>query len=87
MVGARNEMLACASPTAAVTPVGAFGTVDGVAAAEGSDTPDVPNPFVAVTLNVYGAPFVKLLTTHVVAGAVEVQVPAILLLESKAVAV
>jgi len=37
---------------AAVTPVGAFGTVDGVAALDAIDAADVPIPFVAGTLNV-----------------------------------
>ena len=37
LVGAVNVIVACASPLAAVTPVGAFGTVDGVAADEAVD--------------------------------------------------
>jgi hypothetical protein len=37
---------------AAVTPVGAFGTVDGVAALDAVDDADVPMPFIATTLNV-----------------------------------
>jgi hypothetical protein len=35
----------------------------------------VPIPFVAVTLNVYGAPLVKPVTLQVTAGATEIQVP------------
>jgi hypothetical protein len=36
----------------AVTPVGAPGTVDGVAGAEAADAALVPTPLVAVTVNV-----------------------------------
>ena len=66
---------------AAVTPVGAFGTVDGVAALDAVDAADVPIPFVAVTLKVYATPFVKLLTTHVLVLPLEEQVPATVLPE------
>jgi hypothetical protein len=65
-----------------VTPVGTFGIVDGVTAEDADDSEDVPIPFVAVALKVYGVPLVKPLTIHVVAGAIEVQVPATLLLAS-----
>ena len=87
LVGAVNETVTCASPLATVTPVGALGTVDGVAADDAVDCADVPIPLVAVTLNVYGAPFVNPVTIHVVAGAVATHVPAGLLLESIAVVV
>jgi len=70
-----------------VTEVGAFGIVDGVTAADAEEAIEVPIVFVAVTLNVYGAPLVKLFTTHVVVGATEVHVPAVLLLASNAVTV
>ena len=76
LVGAVNETVTCASPLATVTPVGALGTVDGVAADEAVDWADVPIPLVAVTLNVYGVPFVNPVTTQVSVGATEVQVPA-----------
>jgi hypothetical protein len=78
LAGARKETDADASPIAAVTPVGAFGTVDGVTAAEGSDTAEVPMPFIATTLNVYAVPFVKPVTVHASAMTVDVQVPATL---------
>jgi hypothetical protein len=52
LTGARKETDALASPIPAVTPVGAFGTVEGVAALDAVDAADVPITFVAVTLNV-----------------------------------
>ena len=58
-----------------MTPVGAFGTVDGIAADEARDCPDTPIPLVAVTLNVYGAPFVSPVTRQLCVGATDVQVP------------
>jgi hypothetical protein len=58
-VGAVNEIVACVSPTTAVTAVGLSGTVEGVTAADATDATDVPTSFVAVTLNVYSSPFVK----------------------------
>ena len=87
MVGAVNETLASASPVATETAVGALGTVDGLTADDAVEERDVPMPFVAFTWKVYSAPFVKPLITHDVAGATEVQVPAGLLFESKAVVV
>jgi hypothetical protein len=68
-----------------VTPVGGFGIVDGVTATDAEEAIEVPIEFVAVTVNEYGAPLVNPFTTHVVAGATEVHVPATLLLESYAV--
>jgi hypothetical protein len=82
LTGVKKEIVACASPMAAVTPVGAFGIVDGVTAVDAKDSEEVPIPLVAVTLKVYGVPLVRLPTTHVVAGATEVHVPATLLLAS-----
>jgi hypothetical protein len=50
--GAVKEIDALASPAEATTPVGAFGTVEGVTALDAVDWADVPIPFVAVALNV-----------------------------------
>ena len=58
----------------AETPVGASGTVAGMAAADAADGTPVVTEFVAVTVNMYGVPFVRPVTVHVVAGAVAVQV-------------
>jgi hypothetical protein len=54
LVGGVNEIDALASSADATTLVGALGTVDGLTADEAVDCADVPIPFVAVTLNVYG---------------------------------
>jgi hypothetical protein len=70
LVGAVKEIVACVSPTTAVTAEGAFGTVEGVTAADATDTTDVPTSFVAVTLNVYSSPFVKPLIAQVSAVVV-----------------
>jgi hypothetical protein len=79
LVGAKKETRALASPIAAVTAVGAFGTVDGVAALDAKDWADVPIPLVATTLNVYGVPFVSPVMTQDSATTVDVHVPAITL--------
>ena len=50
--GPTNVIVASVSPTTTETVVGASGTVDGVTALEAVDSPDVPIPFVAVTLKV-----------------------------------
>jgi len=70
--GAVNEIVASASPSAAETAVGAFGTVDGVTAEEAVEANDVPMLFVAVTLNVYADPFVRPETVHGLVAAVQV---------------
>ena len=54
----------------AETPVGATGTVDGVAAFDATEAALVPARFVAVTVNVYEVPFVRPSTVHVVAPVV-----------------
>ena len=46
------------------TPVGAPGTVDGVAAADAAEGPLVPTEFVAFTVNVYAVPLVSPVTTQ-----------------------
>jgi len=48
----------------AITFVGAPGAVAGVAAADAIDADEVPEMFVAVTLNVYEVPLVRPATTH-----------------------
>ena len=62
----------------AVTPVGAPGMVDGVAATGGDDAGLVPTPLVAVTVNVYAVPLVRPVTVQVVVaplGVVQVCPP------------
>lgn len=76
LVGAVNETVTCASPLATVIPVGAFGTVDGVTADEAVDCAEVPIALLAVTLNVYGVPFVNPVISQVSVGATVVHVPA-----------
>ena len=51
----------------AVTRVGASGTVRGVMAGEASESSPLPAAFDALTLKVYGVPFVNPVTTWVVA--------------------
>jgi hypothetical protein len=80
--GAVNETDALPSKAVADTAVGAFGTVEGITALEADEASEVPMPFVAVTLNVYGAPLVKPETVHVAIGAIVVQVPFATLLAS-----
>jgi len=46
------------------TAVGAPGTVAGIAAAEAVEAAEVPETFVAVTLNVYEVPLVRPTTVH-----------------------
>ena len=48
----------------ATTFVGAPGAVAGVAAADAFDAGEVPDTFVAVTLNVYEVPLRRPMTTH-----------------------
>ena len=48
----------------AETPVGAAATVAGIAAPEAVEAADVPAEFVAVTLNVYAVPLVRLVIVH-----------------------
>jgi hypothetical protein len=50
--GAVQETVACPLPAAADTPVGAPGTVEGIAEAEAVEAEPVPDTFVAVTVNV-----------------------------------
>ena len=75
-VGAVNVITTLPFPAAAVTFVGAFGTVEGVKEDDEVEAADVPMPFIATTLNVYAVPFVNPLTTQLFVGAVVVQLPA-----------
>jgi hypothetical protein len=59
----------------AVTEVGAPGTVAGTAEAEDVDGSEVPEAFVAVTLNVYEVPLVRPVTTQVVSPVVRHVLP------------
>ena len=67
LAGAVHETLACPSPEAATTPVGAPGTVLGVTAALATDAADEPATLVAVTVNVYAVPLVSPATVALVA--------------------
>ena len=57
--GAIKLTVALPLPCIADTFVGAPGTVLGVTEFDGADAGPVPPVFVAVTVNVYGVPFVK----------------------------
>jgi hypothetical protein len=62
----------------AATPVGAPGTVDGVAEFDATEAALVPALFVAVTVNVYEVPFVRPVTVQVVrVVALHVAVPGV----------
>ena len=52
------------------TPVGESGTVAGTAAADAADGSEVPEMFVAFTLNVYEVPLVRPVITQLVAPVV-----------------
>jgi hypothetical protein len=73
--GGVNEIVASVFPTATVKEVGAFGTVEGVAGADATDSAEVPMLFVATALNMYSTPLVKLLMEHVVVAELVVHVP------------
>jgi len=59
----------------AVAPVGAPGTVDGVAGAEAADTGPEPTALVATTVNVYAVPLVRPVTSQVVATVEQLKPP------------
>jgi hypothetical protein len=66
--GAVKETVAApAVVTDADTDVGASGTVAGMTALDAADADEVKSPLFAVALNVYGVPFVKPVTTQLVA--------------------
>jgi hypothetical protein len=87
--GAVNETVAApAVVTDADTDVGASGTVAGMTALDAADAGEVKSPLFAVALNVYGVPFVKPVTTQLVALEEAWQgVPTAVLLASYAVIV
>ena len=64
--GVNQVTVAVELPVIAVTPVGADGaTAFGVTVADAVDGKPVPSEFVAVTVNEYSKPLVKLVTTQV----------------------
>ena len=73
--GAVNVTVACVFPGAADTPVGAPGTVAGVTLLDGPDASPVPFALVAVTVKVYGVPFVSPVTVSELPGPVAVKFP------------
>jgi hypothetical protein len=66
LAGAVKEMMAWPLPLTAVTPVGAPGTVEGVAAAEAVELVPVPEALIADILKVYPMPFVRPVKTKLV---------------------
>ena len=68
--GAVQLTVACPSPAAAVTPVGAAGAVGplGVTLFDAAEAGLVATEFVALTLNVYAVPLVRLPIVAEVAG-------------------
>ena len=62
--GAVQDTTTCTFPDVPDTPVGAPGTAAGVIAEEAVDADPVPTVFVALTVNVYEAPFVSPVTVH-----------------------
>jgi len=56
--------VACALPDVADAPVGAPGTEDAVMAEDAVEAEPVPTALVALTVNVYEAPFVSPVTVH-----------------------
>jgi hypothetical protein len=67
LTGAVKLTLACVLPAVAVAAVGAPGTVAGVTLFDGVEGRLEPAAFVATTVNVYAVPFVRPVTTCVVA--------------------
>ena len=59
----------------APTPVGAFGTVDGIAVFDAADEEPVPALFVVVTVNVYELPLERPVIVQVVVAVVHVAPP------------
>ena len=74
LLGPVKLTKAWALPGAAVTAVGAPGTVAGVTAADAADAGPVPTALVAVTVNVYAVPLASPGTTIEVHGAVQLAV-------------
>jgi hypothetical protein len=63
LAGGKNETVACPFPAEADTAVGAPGTALGVTTLEGADGGLNPRAFLALTVNEYGVPFVRPVTT------------------------
>ncbi len=74
LLGAVKLTVAWVFPRAAVTPVGAPGTVAGVTAFDAADAAPVPTAFVAVTVKVYDVPLTRPVTTIDVHGAAQLAV-------------
>ena len=66
IVGADQVTFALAFPPTATTVVGGFGFVAGTTAAVAVDGTDGPTLFIAITVNVYDVPFVRLVIIAVV---------------------
>ena len=67
--GAVHDTTAWAFPAVAVTPVGAFGAVAGATGVTEFEAPlarDSPTTFVALTMKVYGVPFVSPVTVALI---------------------
>jgi hypothetical protein len=60
-----------------VTPVGADGTVYGVAGADSAEDDEVPAEFVAETVKVYAVPFVRPVTEQESVAVVQVNEPGV----------
>ena len=75
--GALQLTVAELAPAVAETLVGAPGTVDGVALAEGDEAAPAPALFVAVTVKVYEVPFVRDPTLQDVVAVVHVRDPGV----------
>jgi hypothetical protein len=73
--GADHETTTDESPKTPDTPVGAPGTVAGTTAPDAEDAEPVPALFVAVTVNVYEVPLVRLLTVQLVVAVAHVNEP------------
>jgi len=65
-VGADHETATCPLPLVPITVVGAPGILSGVTAEDAVDALELPTELVAITVNVYGVPFVNPVTVAVV---------------------
>ena len=68
LAGAVHEIVTEPLPGVPTTSVGDPGIVGGVTAADAVDADPVPAELLAVTVNVYGVPFVSPLIVQLVAG-------------------
>ena len=77
LTGAVQRTTADASAAVAKTPVGADGTSGpvGVTAVDAADAKLLPTALVAMTVNVYGVPFVRPVTVHDRVVVVHVRAP------------